>query len=62
VTTDVKQGGILTSRKLIRLLGGRHELLPCISHLDERDLVDAIKYCIFYLFFLQLIIVVPYRI
>jgi hypothetical protein len=41
----VKGGGVLFSRRLIRILGGRHELLPCVSKLDEKDLIDAIKNC-----------------
>jgi hypothetical protein len=45
VTTEVKGGGILYGRRLIRLLGGRHELIPCVNSLDERDLLDAIKNC-----------------
>jgi len=45
VTTEVKQGGILHSKRLIRLVGGKHELLPCVNALDERDLIEAIKNC-----------------
>lgn len=39
----VKLGGKLKSRRSLILLGGRHEILPCINSLDERDLLDAIK-------------------
>jgi hypothetical protein len=42
---EVKGGGILKSRRAIRLPGGRHEMLPVLHALDERDLTDAIKNC-----------------
>jgi len=41
----VKGGGILGSRKAIKLPGGKHEILPILNVLDEGDLINyAIKF------------------
>ena len=42
---EVKGGGILKSHRSIRIPGGRHEMLPVLHALDERDLIEAVKHC-----------------
>ena len=36
---------MLKSNRSIRLPGGRHEMLPVLHTLDERDLLEAVKNC-----------------
>jgi len=42
VFVEVKGGGVLGSRKNIKITGGKHEILPVLQPADELDLMNYV--------------------